>query len=460
MLKTLPGNDELFINIATGDVYKEGEIIELSSNEDKSLNVNLYGKDFRVTKEWLALYAKYEITIPCDRKEQLVDLRFVDHRIPRRKEEPIIKIPVFGSPIEKDGFRLISVAPRYEVSKEGVFRNVKTKRELKITSGVDGYLFVDGWDPELNGYRSMRAHKLYAIAWKENDNYVLKCVVNHINGDKSKLSFDNLEWTTYKGNADHAFETGLRNDNIPVRLKDHETGEVSEFYSMTKLNESYPEITMSKIRSYINRPVRNRLLLNRYEVVLSDEDFEENIAPVSSGRYVIKVSSPNGDQTFTSVSDLIKHFKLWNMGSTSIARSIEVMKTKYPELEVTYTDSFVSGEVDVLTISTGTIKTYANFAEAGRGINLNRSIVRRMCDTPEVSRKGYAFRLHSKEKWCEIIKEIGTSKSIIVKNVETGVTTTYPSMRKAAASLKLDRTTISERIKHKKVINNILIQFG
>ena len=42
-------------------------------------------------------------------------------------------------------------------------------------------------------------------------------VVNHIDGDKLNNRWDNLEWTTYKGNTIHAYSIGL----IPTTIDDH-----------------------------------------------------------------------------------------------------------------------------------------------------------------------------------------------------------------------------------------------
>lgn len=107
----------------------------------------------------------------------------------------------------------------YEISNHG---RVKS---LPKSWGKDGRSFGVKGETELmahkmdNGYprivlckdsikRAMSVHRLVAEAFIENPNNYP--VVNHRNSIKSDNYFENLEWTTYKGNAIHAFENGRR----------------------------------------------------------------------------------------------------------------------------------------------------------------------------------------------------------------------------------------------------------
>ena len=56
--------------------------------------------------------------------------------------------------------------------------------------------------------RMASVHRLVAQAFIENPNN--HPVVNHLNSDPSDNYIENLEWTTYKGNAIHAFQKGRR----------------------------------------------------------------------------------------------------------------------------------------------------------------------------------------------------------------------------------------------------------
>lgn len=82
--------------------------------------------------------------------------------------------------------------------------------------------------------KSYNTHVLIAQTFLEIPKEIEKSrlVVNHRNGVPGNDWIDNLEWTCFKGNSEHAYKTGLRNDNTPILAKDLRNGEIHEFYSL------------------------------------------------------------------------------------------------------------------------------------------------------------------------------------------------------------------------------------
>lgn len=93
----------------------------------------------------------------------------------------------------------------YAVSSDGRVFNIKYKRELKNKIDSKGYyvvsLSVDG------KVIDQRAHRLVAAAYVPNPENLP--MVNHLDGNKLNPLYSNLEWTTARGNAEHASRTGL-----------------------------------------------------------------------------------------------------------------------------------------------------------------------------------------------------------------------------------------------------------
>jgi hypothetical protein len=117
----------------------------------------------------------------------------------------------------------------YTVTNAGGISSTKRggKKPLKFKEDKDGYynctLYRDG-----KPYH-FRVNRLVADAFVTNPDNLP--IVNHIDGDK-KNNFDwNLEWTTYKGNNDHATTTGLHNLNIPIVQMDMQGNVLGSYYS-------------------------------------------------------------------------------------------------------------------------------------------------------------------------------------------------------------------------------------
>lgn len=92
--------------------------------------------------------------------------------------------------------------PRYEISKCGIVRNIKTGRVMVDKPCKVGYHRL--WlSDKSNKRKGVSLHRLLAITfisgrtrWKNE--------VNHIDGNKSNNSLDNLEWVDRKTNMAHA----------------------------------------------------------------------------------------------------------------------------------------------------------------------------------------------------------------------------------------------------------------
>ena len=123
---------------------------------------------------------------------------------------------------------------RYQICSDGYILNRETGYVLYGNKKKSGYYEVILVDDN-GGRHFFLVHRLIAAAFlgapKDGEE------VNHIHGDKSNNSVDNLEWVSHADNLAHAFETGLRdNDVSPKAVKgtNIETGEQVTFPSIYK----------------------------------------------------------------------------------------------------------------------------------------------------------------------------------------------------------------------------------
>lgn len=84
--------------------------------------------------------------------------------------------------------------PNYTISDTGIITNVLTNKVSTLSLNKEGYLVVT-----IN-YQQHLVHRLLLLSFKL-DSYFKDAVVDHIDGNKSNNSLDNLEWVTAKENA-------------------------------------------------------------------------------------------------------------------------------------------------------------------------------------------------------------------------------------------------------------------
>lgn len=82
-------------------------------------------------------------------------------------------------------------------------------------------------------------YRALALAFLIPPSNPAKLDVNHIDGNSENDDISNLEWNTRQQNAYHAYSTGLRDDNKPVLVKNIETGEITEHFSIGETARIY-----------------------------------------------------------------------------------------------------------------------------------------------------------------------------------------------------------------------------
>lgn len=130
-------------------------------------------------------------------------------------------------------FRYIPGFTGYIIDIYGKVLSKYVNREISSYTDNLGYIMY-GVTPDVGKRTIVGRHRLLALAWLPYTDNINKLDVNHKNGKKGDDAICNLEWATRQQNCQHAYSSGLRNDNCEVLVKDIFTNEVKEFYSISE----------------------------------------------------------------------------------------------------------------------------------------------------------------------------------------------------------------------------------
>ena len=113
----------------------------------------------------------------------------------------------------------------YEINKNGEVRNAKNKNTIVGDINNCGYYRVSLYN---QGQRK-RYFRHRLVAEQFLDKLEGKDFVNHIDGDKSNNSLENLEWVSQSENEKHAFENGLKQKTNKPFIIEFVNGDIKEY---------------------------------------------------------------------------------------------------------------------------------------------------------------------------------------------------------------------------------------
>lgn len=200
--------------------------------------------------------------------------------------------------VNRKGFVYDRELERYAISK---FRGSKNGRPYLVA--IPGHHLV---------------HYFIAITFLDDSHIKdgIKRVVNHIDGNTLNNAVENLEWTTYSGNAVHAYSTGLRNDNIPLLCKDIRTNEITRFYSYWDCARKF-NTNGANIFHYFKSKRENKLFKKYYILIKENDKWPIidtailNTVSAGCAEEILLIDKNTNDKfIFDSINKVCKHINI------------------------------------------------------------------------------------------------------------------------------------------------------
>lgn len=127
-------------------------------------------------------------------------------------------------------FNYLNFLPEYRIYENGKIFSEKSNKFLSYYKNEAGYYLARLVNSE--GQKKLyRIHVLVAMAWVKNKNPNKLKLVNHIDGNKLNIHKDNLEWSNYKHNNNHACKSKLNTRRRKCSVKTSD-GNVHNFNSI------------------------------------------------------------------------------------------------------------------------------------------------------------------------------------------------------------------------------------
>lgn len=438
MFKKVPGNPDYRINLQKQIVDSLGKPVSLKRNRDKTINIELFGENKRITEEKLSLLAWFEVDAINNLKEHLDKIGFFPIEL-KNLYGKIGCIMNFKEPIYyKSDFRYVPSFPRYAIDINSTVIDTFTNEAVVSQECSDGYEVVYIYDPSRNKNRTVRLHRILALAWLPNFDFINKPIINHIDGVKTNNRLSNLEWCSLSHNSRHAFDIGLNQTATKMKSRDIVTGEIVVYRSASEMS-SILGMTSVASEAYSNK-LPGYLYKKRYEIKLLEDEspwFYDNLEDISSdGSKMIFTITVLNKQTgeyekFGNVRTFYRKFKIWT--GSSLDGAIAIFKEKYKDYEISYKRNSVKGPYRVFDLETKQITIFDAIWKAAEFIGRTRTELQ--YDLSRNMKFRYSNRWIVVPELTDFVLEEYSEKPKPFKKVEI-VCESDPSLKQTANSIK------------------------
>jgi hypothetical protein len=431
----IPNTDNLYIDEHHQITSDDGEIFNLvldCRGEKALVDIPFKTGTQRVSVLWLYLYAR----------SQTPEFVNIDHVIFYHIPEQWSPVPwraMYTRPYWYDKeHRIVPMCPSVAVSKTGDAVKVKNGKSCYVWD--ESYRVLKAFLPMTMKTRYINLHMLVANAWilqKQSERY--PCV-NHIDGNKLNPCADNLEWISFKGNAEHARDHQLLSAKS-CRLRHKDTGEILEFPSIKEVARFLGRLPD---HLYIERVPLNHLFNGSYEMRLQGDTREWLYLPEnevmndSLSRYIYKVRV-EGQKTkiFNGTRAVVDYYNLTDDKIELLSRGecLKRFRYKYPSAKIEVIDQWPPKKVQVMNVKTGKVEVFDTSKEVMEKYHLTRNVVAHSLRREgKVPTQGYRIRYYTTKPW----PQVGVSYdrvTLAITNKLTNERKEYPSLMKASRDL-------------------------
>lgn len=462
----IPGNENYQIN----ELFNIKRLVNKNNDtitiyKDK-ITITLYGVSGTVTLDWLYWISRYKIFLPVGYTDNIFNV-VVSKNMEIKNVALAERIITFKVPVVVKGnptFRVIARYPDYAITKEGRLLNIKKQTTTKKvpTSDYPTYNIYTSYSKS----RSLLIHRLVALTWCHNVDFVNMGIVNHKDGDKRNFNSTNLEWGSLKDNSLHAKNTGLKGDSLFVVVRNIKTGEEVTLPSVT---EAAVHIGRTRINLQIT-PLSEERIWRGANGIFEMRSWIDNrpwyytkdVTRMSTPNQKIKVTIENEGKIYVCGNSVELRALFKDKQPIGAITGFKDILTRYKsynpkaKVHIEYTKQYATpDEYLCLNVTTKETKIVSTRSEASVVTGIPKSSLQKTITTNgKYAYNGWVVKVNDGKPFSKLVQISNQPEKVRIWDTVLRCESFFPSTRQAAASLGFDKGTIRSVLENNRLFKN------